>query len=312
MENRVIRVLLVVSDEDTFLKLQEMFFQIEGGWYQLEWASSYEEAIKKKSRESFQAYVVDYRLGKYCGLDFMRAVKDEAASVILLVSQKDFLHDEAEEIRNANAADYLIKEEMDAVTMERTLRYVIECMRTQQLLQESQVKNRKLKDQIAKAKTQTAIKKAGKKPKDNKGKPRLLVMEDLPQVRELLTQALEKSFAVDEADSIQTAMTLASARTPDIMMLELAFDGRTGVESLRELQCLPGLREVPVVVSSGRPWSQVTDLCKEMRAIGFVPKPFSINDLADQLISLYVAWKLLADPERAKRPIENLQPIPGD
>ena len=50
---------------------------------------------------------------------------------------------------------------------------------------------------------------------------RVLIVDDEPAVREMLTVALEMAgFEVREADSAQTALSEVTARIPDLMLVD--------------------------------------------------------------------------------------------
>ncbi len=120
------RVLLIDDDEDDFVITRDLLAEAGRSKYVLEWAASYEEAVKEIPRREHDAYLIDYRLGPHTGLDLLREVAGNGlgAPVVFLTGQAD--RDVDLEAMNAGAADYLVKGQITASTLDRALRYAIQ------------------------------------------------------------------------------------------------------------------------------------------------------------------------------------------
>jgi signal transduction histidine kinase len=116
-----LRVLLVEDDEDDYVLIRDLLAEIEG--LALEWVDGYEEAMRRLERDAYDVCLVDYRLGEKSGLGLMReaASRGYRAPMILLTGRGDRTVDL--EAMRAGAADYLLKGEIDAPTLERSIRY---------------------------------------------------------------------------------------------------------------------------------------------------------------------------------------------
>jgi DNA-binding response OmpR family regulator len=110
-------------------------------------------------------------------------------------------------------------------------------------------------------------------------KRRVLVIEDDPDIRKLITECLRAAGldalpAVDGAQALRTAL----ARKPAAVVLDLGlpdFDGAQFVARWRERR--PDSRDVPIVVVSGRPdRREVGGLLGAARIFG---KPFEVDEL---------------------------------
>ncbi len=121
MEFGPLRVLLVEDDEDDYVLIRDLLAEMEG--LALEWVDGYEEALRALGREAHDVCLVDYRLGEMSGLALMReaATRGHRAPMILLTGRGDRTVDL--EAMRAGAADYLLKGEIDAPTLERSIRY---------------------------------------------------------------------------------------------------------------------------------------------------------------------------------------------
>jgi signal transduction histidine kinase len=134
MQERPVRVLLVEDDEDDYVLVRELFAEITGNGYQLEWEPDLEKAIAAIGDCRHDLFLVDYRLGARTGLDFLREARRLGcvAPLIMLTGQGERQSDL--EAMRAGAADYLEKGRVDAPLLERTLRYALQQSRHEEEL----------------------------------------------------------------------------------------------------------------------------------------------------------------------------------
>lgn len=132
MNSRTLRILLVDDDEDDYVLTRDLFGEIEGVRYKLDWVSTYEEGLEEIFRNQHDVYLVDYRLGARNGLELLReAIAGGCkAPIILLTGQGDREVDI--EAMRSGAADFLIKMQTGAPLLERSIRYAIERRKTEE------------------------------------------------------------------------------------------------------------------------------------------------------------------------------------
>ena len=147
MGDSLIHVLLVDDDEDDYILTRDLLSEIEAGRYEVEWVASYEAALQAMGRHGHDVYLVDYRLGARSGLELLREALGSGCQgpVILLTGQGD--HEIDLQAMQAGAADFLVKGQGDAPTLERSIRYAIEHTRTLAALRQSEMANRALLDE---------------------------------------------------------------------------------------------------------------------------------------------------------------------
>jgi signal transduction histidine kinase len=121
-----IRVLLVDDDEDDFIITRDIIDDIPGRNYALDWAATFEEALRIIRQQQHHVYLVDFRLGARDGLELITQAVDEGvkAPFILLTGQSDRETDE--KAMRAGAQDYLVKGTFNPYDLERSIRYSIE------------------------------------------------------------------------------------------------------------------------------------------------------------------------------------------
>lgn len=124
INSEIIKILYVDDDPDDFYLVSTLLKKISDSTYELEGATSLEEAIPKLD-QNFDVFLVDYRLGKDTGLELIQEIKAvrKHAPVIMLTGMSSGNIDR--EALTLGASDYLIKGEFDAHTLDRTLRYAI-------------------------------------------------------------------------------------------------------------------------------------------------------------------------------------------
>ena len=138
-----VSVLLVDDDEDDYILTRDIFADIpKSENYKLSWVNNYEEAINAMLKSHYDIYLVDYRLGKYTGLDLLHeAIKSNVDEpIIILTGKGDAKVDE--DALETGAADYLVKDQISPYAIERSIRYALKHKRALKALRESENKFR--------------------------------------------------------------------------------------------------------------------------------------------------------------------------
>ncbi|MFF8196151.1 response regulator [Streptomyces bobili] len=110
---------------------------------------------------------------------------------------------------------------------------------------------------------------------------RVLVVEDDPQlVRALVINLRARRYGVDPAPDGATALRLAAARRPDVVVLDLGLPDMDGVDVIKALR---GWTRVPVLVLSARRASDEKVAALDAGADDYITKPFSMDELLARL-----------------------------
>ena len=123
---RATRVLLVDDDRDDYLLARGLLEEVDDREFEVRWEPTYEGAVRAIREGGHDVVLLDYRLGGRTGTELLNEVAGEEgiAPVIILTGQGGREVDL--EAMRAGAADYLAKERIDALLLERSIRYAVE------------------------------------------------------------------------------------------------------------------------------------------------------------------------------------------
>ena len=114
-----------------------------------------------------------------------------------------------------------------------------------------------------------------------------LVVDDDLDIRELVSLVAQRAGCeVVEAANGAAALAAVEHAVPDIVILDVAMPGMSGLEVCRQLRDDPATRDVPVLMLSAaaRPVEHAAGL--QSGADLYLTKPFSPAALADQITRL--------------------------
>jgi CheY-like chemotaxis protein len=118
----------------------------------------------------------------------------------------------------------------------------------------------------------------------------VLVVEDQPEVRKLLGERLEQlGFTSIEASDGRTAMNCLAQHAPDLVCLDLILPESSGYEICNYIRATPHLRNVLVLMMSGRRLADEGAFAEEAGADAFLGKPFSTRDFERSVKELFEA-----------------------
>jgi PAS domain S-box-containing protein len=126
-------------------------------------------------------------------------------------------------------------------------------------------------------------------PDERAGRRRVLVIEDDPAVRELLTVTLGKEeFEVSAAPDGETGLALAGQVRPDLILLDLRLPGIDGFAVLQKLKRSPATAETSVIVMTGSEGLLLGARARvlSLGATDFVAKPFEMDALIGEIRTL--------------------------
>lgn len=113
---------------------------------------------------------------------------------------------------------------------------------------------------------------------------RLLVVDDSPLIRRMLTDVLAADFdevlqAQDGLEGVQVAERVA----PTLVLLDFEMPRMNGIEACRAMRSLPALQDVPIVMLTSRDTSTDVQMAFEAGATDYLLKPFAPGQLRARL-----------------------------
>jgi len=144
MSAPLIKVLLIEDDEDDVLLAKEYLGESQYYRFEVDWESNTKAAREKMTNKQYNVFLIDYRLGSENGLDLIKFAQDNGVLVpcILLTGQGDLKVDI--DASRYGAADYLVKTDLNADILERSIRYALSQAAVIRELDEKEKKYRSL------------------------------------------------------------------------------------------------------------------------------------------------------------------------
>jgi CheY-like chemotaxis protein len=115
-------------------------------------------------------------------------------------------------------------------------------------------------------------------------KPRVLLVDDYPDAREMYSEYLEFSgFDVIEAANGMEALQRAVEEAPDIILMDLSLPVMDGWEATRRLKADERTSAIPVVTLTGHAIAGVSEGARKAGCDAFVTKPCLPEDLVKEI-----------------------------
>ncbi len=115
-------------------------------------------------------------------------------------------------------------------------------------------------------------------------RPRVLVVDDYPDAREMYTEYLEYSgFEVVQAANGMEALQRALDSAPDIILMDLSLPVMDGWEATRRLKADQNTAGIPVVALTGHALAGISEGAKKAGCDSFVTKPCLPEDLVVEI-----------------------------
>lgn len=137
MQQRPVRVLLVEDDAGESRFLRAMFDEFTPEQYAFDCVETLEAGLAEIGHCRHDVYLVDYRLGNSSGLLLLREARVAGcrAPIIILTGQ----HEREADLQalQAGADDFLVKDRLDAVTIDRAIRYALAQRRMEEEVRQS-------------------------------------------------------------------------------------------------------------------------------------------------------------------------------
>ncbi|MBI5596340.1 MAG: response regulator transcription factor [Elusimicrobia bacterium] len=129
---------------------------------------------------------------------------------------------------------------------------------------------------------------------------RVLVVEDDPQLAELLDSVLENApfrCRTESVSSLRQARRALQGELPQAIVLDMALPDGTGLELLRTVRADERTRRLPVLVQTASVGEKLSVECLKHGADDFIEKPFDSEELLARLAALLRRYGWSAEEE---------------
>ena len=118
---------------------------------------------------------------------------------------------------------------------------------------------------------------------DSLGRRRLLIIDDDPNVHELVRRNFGSEFSMMFADNGESGIKILRQQKPDIVLLDILMPGRDGWSVLSEIKSDNSLRDLPVIVIS---MLEDDQKAQSLGASAYMTKPIDKHLLLNQIHDL--------------------------
>jgi signal transduction histidine kinase len=136
--NNTVRVLLVEDDDDDYVIFRDLVSEIKYFPIELTWVDNYKRTLEAVKDGIYDVYIVDYLLPGGSGIDLLHMLKENGfrKPFIVLTGQGDHAVDM--QAMQEGAADYLEKDRITPLLLERVIRYSMQKYHAMEMLRESE------------------------------------------------------------------------------------------------------------------------------------------------------------------------------
>jgi len=123
---------------------------------------------------------------------------------------------------------------------------------------------------------------------------KILVVDDDPAARRILTLLLQASGEVLEAASGDEALRIIEAERPRLMLLDMTMPGMSGLGVLKAVRASEA--GITIIVLTGQNDIELAKRALELGAVEYITKPFDLAHLKEKVLSC-----LGADPNAIRK-----------
>ena len=115
-------------------------------------------------------------------------------------------------------------------------------------------------------------------------KKKILVIDDEKSIRFIIERTLKQEFDVISMSNGQEGLSyLEAGNFPDMIICDLVMPELNGFEFLERIKTSGFFDDIPVMILSGREWSQDKIKCFELGAEDYVVKPFNPSEVVARI-----------------------------
>lgn len=115
-------------------------------------------------------------------------------------------------------------------------------------------------------------------------KKKILVVDDEEDMQKLLKMRFEQAnFNVSVAGNGVEGIKKAEEEFPDLILLDIMMPKMDGYTCIKEIRKLPKIKNIPVLMLSGKEEEKVRDLFAFQKISGYIEKPFELDSVVTKV-----------------------------
>jgi DNA-binding response OmpR family regulator len=127
-------------------------------------------------------------------------------------------------------------------------------------------------------------------------KPKLLVVDDEPEIREIVREILQEHFDVIEAENGKQAIDLAQRNLPDMILMDVMMPEMDGIAATENIRGMLTTRHIPILMLTAANTKDYRLRAFDFGVDQFIGKPFDFQELTARLLSVYRRSKQMLNP----------------
>lgn len=127
-------------------------------------------------------------------------------------------------------------------------------------------------------------------------KPKLLVVDDEPEIREIVREVLHDHFEVIEAENGKQAVDLAQRALPDMILMDVMMPEMDGIAATESIRGMLSTRHIPILMLTAANTKEYRLRAFDLGADQFIGKPFDFEELTTRLLSAYRRSRQMNNP----------------
>ena len=114
-------------------------------------------------------------------------------------------------------------------------------------------------------------------------KRKILIVDDEPNVRQLVRRMLNRKFIVLEAEDGRQAIDIACTQKPDLILMDIKMPKMDGYTSCYVIKQEPTTRSIPVLMLTAIDQRLNVKFSQQIGADGYITKPFTSRALFENI-----------------------------
>lgn len=114
-------------------------------------------------------------------------------------------------------------------------------------------------------------------------KPKLLAVDDLNFMRQVLKSNLEEDYEVFLAENGEEAIEIAEHEIPDIILMDVEMPVMDGLTATKKIKANPDLKHIPVLVLTAKDAVDIIDAACKAGAADYILKPPDFSIIGEKI-----------------------------